>query len=561
MSEHSQNIWYVLRAENSRLLPTSFAEDEFFDLPKAGKLTATDLVKVPGSSVWQDAVTVKGLFRDHNDIRFTTVKEHLHRGDQESLIEGIVVLSEVIKDQVSSKNDERRAYWLRGECQQTMALQASTLSQAIALLESARNDFSQAVKTDPISYSIAMRRNKWFPQHPCYLPAYIDFLERYASDSEDRLASTRLAAVSALCDMGREAAPAIDALKSASANISGFEHSHFEDQLRQKFQLTIRWISQSSILHDSNASQSLRYQVEAAYEIYPFQAERFKDGAEFADEELARNERELVALLEHHDWKVRAKAACIIRCKVENPEPSTVQALIEHLCGSEKRANVRGHCALALTQFAIKGTLTPESFDQLITGLIERLSEDSAYPVQAIAAKTIVQIIPDTNKVVDTLIAVLSRPKVNRNLKLALVEAIGHCGRAAKEALPLVIQFTPTEWDGIEGELIKVRTILQIAPPGHPEVQKSIDTLVKNLREQPAATNVRMTRTHRDAALDAIVRVPMDEMFRRKHLLERMILDECPSIRCKAAQAIINIDKDLATQAGAYETIDRIGCR
>jgi len=569
--------WFVRIKDDALMECNPLTWDEVYTMREAGRLTATDLVKRPGVSDWQEARTIKDLFRDRNDLRFQAaelqMKRSINQPDRnskiEALHEAVVVLSEIIEDEASSswtkppvvgrfRNplqdqagplwDKKRAFWLRGECQGRVAWLTVDLTEVITIFESAQRDFSQSVKVCPKWYASKIAA-RWYPEHPMYLPAYHYFLastlpnlvgeEVYVSESATALES-----------MGRQAVEAIPSLEAAISRAGIFKHG---------VQGAIQRMSGLSKIKPANVLGTLCNRVERGLQSYSGFSEQFDIYNPPTVDEVSRSEAELVALLEDKEWGVRAKSACILRCTVDSPKQATIRALFEHLGSKEKRGNVRGQCVLGLGHFALNGVIKGEMLDHLVNVLRKLLESDRAYPVQGIAAKTLARISPDDPSIVPTLVGALSKPQLKVDLQRDLVKALGNCGSNASEALPLMLQFRPHHDDGT-GELVKAVAIAQIVPSGHPEFQKALDKIVENLRWQPIGSSGSFPRKCRNAALTAILRVPIDGTRRMKLLLERMIFDESARIRCRSAQALIDIDKEFAKDAGAYLVLDSIRC-
>jgi hypothetical protein len=546
MSDQWFDQWFV-RQKSQEYGPIPF--EPFALLVATGKLAASALVNAPGNFDWEKAGTIYDLFGQKNASRFSIASKKMKDRCRSAVQDAAVDLTEIVEDQRSSTRAKQLALWRRGHCQKRMAWNTESFNEVIALYESAQRDFLLSVKTDPAWYTSPMKAKCWFPQHPIYLPAYDYLLTSSSPDGRDR--HSIFSASSALVMMGREAAEILPALTLAS------KRAEF---LSDYIETNIQRISRSMKENDSDELQRIRVCVEQGLQIYPGNSDRFDDENNVTDEELARPEAELVSLLSDKNWAVRAKTACIIRCKLDNPRPETIRALFEHLDPKEKQGNVRGQCALGLACFASNGAIKGEMLDRLINVFRERLDEDSAYSVKAIAAEALSEIGPGLPEVVDSLVTALAKPKLNLNLQRALIGALGNCGSNASKALPLVLRFTPHGNDET-GEVVKAVAILQIAAVDHPEAQKSLKTIQTNLGWQPIATPTTIPRFCREAAFKAVLLVPMDETLRTKLLLERMFFEESARLRRSAAQAVINIDKDLATKSGAYLIVDRIWCR
>jgi HEAT repeat protein len=506
-------------------------------------------------------VTVKGLFRDHNEPRFDQAKEHLNKGDRESLLDATVICSEVLEDPSSSESDERRAFWIRGLCQQKLARLANPLRDVLLYLESARTDFSKAIIAEPRYFSSAMKSQNFFPEHPMFLPAYVDYLQQVPHDQNRHYTgvlaqlppSYRMEkAFSAIAAMGREAESILPVVESAYNTIQ----EHVLPSFESAFKRAIRRLTDTAQGDPTSQIHSLHAQVVAAFDSFPNQREEVS----FTDQDLARNERELVALLSDSDWIERAKAVCILRCKVKAPEPATIEALYQHLGRTEKRANVRGQCIFGLLQVSTAGLLSREMQDKFTRALLERLRDDSAYPVQGIAAKALSQISPQSTEVIEALVSVLSEAKIKNNLKLDLVEAVGRCGTAARHALPLVRQFEPSNWHGFHGHCARSIALVQLSDENSPEALQELEVVANAVRQSPIAQMSGGTsRSDRSIALNALLQLPMDETLRTKLFVERMMLDESAAVRCEAAHGLIKINQEFATTAGAYRTLELIG--
>lgn len=533
MSQEIDDQWYVRRGSHAE---GPYTLSDFLDLPLRSKnnnipsdlcpaLVPTDLIRAPGQAEWQPAGTIKGLFNK-------------------------LVLQEC---------SDRQIWWKRGECQQFMAAKSNDLANVITLLRSANDDFSKAVKSDPRSFSKVMWgmgescSTSWFPQHPLFLPAYEDFfahLDRIVPWTQD---NAIVCAVEALGKMGREVAPIIPVLRSLLPRV-GF----FVTAAIQRISQQTTPVIQLHALFDT---------VESELRVYPTDQDRFDLEHPLKLEHLNRTESELVAQLNDKEWAVRAKAACIIRCKVERPKDETIRALFQHLGTKERRGNVRGQCVLGIAAFAKSGQLDSLTVDDVVSALLERLKSDAAYPVRGIAGKALSGFASYDPRVIPALVSALAESVEENlafakskevNLQRALVEALGECGQAAEAALSYVLRFNPYR-DDLTGEIIKATTIRRIASPDHAESLKSLITILKYLRSQSVAKPTGVSRLQRDAALKAILCVPMDELLRKKLLLERLYLDDSARLRCDAARALISIDEDLAAKAGAYLVVERTG--
>jgi|GEM_PF-3012502 len=431
------------------------------------------------------------------------------------------------------------------------------MSNVISLFQAAHHDFSHSVKADPYSYAKLMLSKDgrhWFPQHPIYLPAYQDFF-----DDPDRLLPwscdrAMICAAESLAAMGSQAAPMIPTLESIVPRLGIFVTR------------PIQRISKQFTNQPVDEWQALLDRVEKELQIYPTSQDRFDLEHPLTVEDVKRGESELIELLDDNNWAVRAKAACILRCKVQNPRNKTVLALFRHLGQTERRGNVRGQCILGLAGFAKSGRLNPLTnddldllpTDELVTGLLVRLKNDRASPVRGIAGKALPVFTPAYTMVIPALVSALAESQ-EVNLTRDLVQALGNCGPPASEALPLIPLFKPHGNDST-GELVKAVAIFQIAPVDYQEAQKSFATILKHLRWQPIGASVSVPRERRDAALTALLSVPINETLRLKLILERMIFDESARIRCLSAQALIDIDKEFARNAGAYLVLDSIRC-
>jgi HEAT repeat protein len=454
--------------------------------------------------------------------------------DDEALQNAAVALTKIIEDPGSSTDDKRLALWKRGECQQRMARNTDSLREVVSVFQSAQRDFSQSVKTATYWYAGQMRKGRWFPENPIFIPAYADLLssepgERW--ESSDQI--TFSGAARALGQMGHEADEVLPALERAST-------FKLMPNVICDIKSAVQRISRLAERQDSD-SHTLFDRVEEGLQIYPTVQDRFELEHPLTEDDLNRSEPELVAFLADKTWAIRAKSACILRYKVGNPKPETLRALLEHLGSTEGRGNVRGQCALSLAHFASKGSIKMGMLETLIRALIERLGRDSAYAVKGIAAKALAQIGSDLPEVITSLVSVLSKPQ-NVNLQRALVEALGDCGDAAEKALPLILQFTPHQNDDT-GEVVRAGAICRIAPADHLEARTSLAVIVSALGSRPTE--------RREAALTVILRIRMDERRRQTLLLERLFFDHSAQLRCKAERALIELDADLARQAGA----------
>lgn len=562
MSSEIDGQWYVRRGSQ---VEGPYTLHDFFELPLRSQhknipadlfpaLLPTDLIRAPGQSAWQHAGTIKGLF---NNLALRNAAANLKQGDLNSLQDAFVSLSQIINDPQGCS--DWRIWWKRAECQQYMAAQSDDVANVISLLQSANDDFSKAVKSDPHSCSKAMWgvagtfATSWFPQHPLFLPAYEDFftsLDRIVPWTQD---NAIVCAVEALGKMGREAAPMIPILESLLPRMEFFVTA------------AIQRISQQTT--PPVQLDALFHRVESELQVYPTDQDRFDLEHPLKDEDLNRTESELVALLNAKEWAVRAKAACIIRCKVVKPKNETIRALFQHLGPKERRGNVRGQCVLGLAAFAKSGQLDPFALDDFVFDLLDNLKSDAAYPVRGIAGKALSGFASDYPSVIPALVSALAESVEDNlaltkskevNLQRALVEALGECGQVAEPALSLVFRFNPHR-DDLTGEIIKAATIRRIASPDHAESVKSLKTILIHLRNQPIGKPTGVTRLRRDAALKAILCIPMDELLRKKLLLERLFFDDSAKLRCDAARALIAIDKDLATKVGGFSVLDRIG--
>ena len=513
-----------------------FTFEDLVDLTLAGKLVPYDKIHALGKL--QSAGEIHRLF---DKLVLRKANALLKMGDLKSLQDAFHNLSQSINDPQGCRDPD--VWWTRGQCQQKMAMLSDDLDNVILLFQSAERDLSQSVLAFPHEYSWRIRKNKWFPQHRRYLPAYKDFLASFSPDNtNDSDSLAILAAANALRGMGREAAEVIPELKAALPCLTIF---------KQQLEAAIHRISQGSRAESSQDIATLFAHVEHELQIYPTRQDRFDLESPLTEDDLQRSESEMVALLNDKEWAVRAKSACILRCKVQKPTLETMQALFEHLGPKEKRGNVRGQCALTLAHFAAEGVIQNRMFDRLITALIELVNCDSAWAVQAIAAEALVGIAPNLTEVVASLISALSKPKLNLNLVRALVIALGRCGPDARIALPLILGFTPHPEDAT-GEVVKAAAIVGIAPADHAASKIAFSVIMANRWSKSGEIQA--------AALNAIVTIPMDDILRKKLILERMFFTEFATIRCHAARKVIAIDEDLATKAGAYLVVDQIGC-
>lgn len=524
--------------------------------------------KASDTATWTRAGDIKGLFDKNTVPRFAFASQRMKHGSSTSLLKAAFTLTETIDDPGSSILSRLDAQWMRGECKQRMARNANALEEALSLYTSALRDHVMSVKTQPDIFAHRMADNVWWPENAVFIPAYLALI---SGAKNLHLGHHRL--LRAIGKMGAEATEVLPILMELSPR-----HTDKYDMVGYSIRDAIERISTPH--QRQTPDKMLLLRVEDQLRNYPTRQDRLYeifhdhlityaddidgdlfhilDEHDLTAEEVSRSQSELVALLADNNWIVRVKSACILRCKVDEPSAETIRTLFDHLGPGENQSNVRGECVLTLGHFAATGLLVTETFDHIVNALRDRLAHDSAQSVRIVAAEVLARIgkyLPDViTSLIAALTSALSKPET-LELQTAFVAALGDCGRSAESSLPLVLRVRPFNADQSDdktAQVVKAMTILQIAPADHPEKQTSLKTLDANLRSQPNYL--------RQEALKAVCSVPMDESFRKKLLLERLFFDDSARLRCDAARALIAIDKDLATKAGAYLVVDRIGC-
>lgn len=481
-------------------------------------------------------------FRELDDKRFLDAKTQMRSA--EDIPAAVALLSEIYEENRTGGSDlaRCRSLWERGECLQLFGIHADRIDETLSAFHQAEQDFRAAVESSPEWFAHQIADHRWFPENSFIVPAYRSLLDSFG----DRSHAAQGNVAEVLKNMGMEASSALESLRRVRGVFRGWADSAIERITRIESGEKLPFAS-------------LRLAVEREIQIYPTDQDQFPDDQMLSDDDVRLPEWELAGLLNSGQWANRAKAACILRFTVPEPDASVVDALFRLLESGEKRAIVRGQCARTLGHYAARGNLRAEDSERLTQRLKVLLTSDPAYPVRAIAAEVLSSIGSDRPDVRERLVeAFRNSGKEDANVQRTLVQAIGAFGPSARDLLPLVIAFQPHERD-TTGEVIKAAAILRITPPGEQDRTRSMTTFIESLRRQPFAAPLQTAREVRKAALGAIQTVPILEAFRKKLLIERMVFDDSAQIRVEAAQVLMNLDRDLAVQAGAPAVLRRLG--
>ncbi len=467
--------------------------------------------------------------------------EQIKKGNAEALQAAAVGLSQVVTAQNADTEVRGMALLFRARCQQRMAHFAGHLDEVLAFHESALRDLEAAVNVNRAWFAQRIGQ-RWLPEHPAYVPAYTEFI-RLRSEQPDHVLWNAMRAIGRMGLEGDEARPILEELQRRGSSSTLAQSLH------------------SLLTEAKDSINDVIARLEEELQIYPSRDDRFEGENEVSEFDALGDEQSFVANLANTNWAVRAKSACILRLMVEKPAQETIRTLLDHLGVSENRGIVRGQCALTLAHFASKWQIKSPLLEQLVGRLRERLEGDTAWPVKAISANCLAQITPNRPEVMSALIDELSVTN-NVNVARALVLALSECGPSAAAALPLVLRFKPHRLD-YSGDVVRAVAILALAPADHPAARKALNDVCRALDQRvgyiPDNAGVAgVQRELRETALKSIRRLPMDDLLRKKLVLQRLSFDDCARLRCEAANVLIEIDKDLAKKAGAYRFVSRI---